>query len=317
MLCIGTATQDVFLAGKIFKPVNDDGVLEEQFELGAKLAVDQVTFATGGNAMNAAITFARQGLDTEFMGVLGTEPAGQSVMAMLDAEGVATHNVVQDDHYRTSYSTILLSPTGERTILNYKGTTLKGNGAPLDFDHMGEVDWVYLSSLKSLPLLNHIISWAHKHNVRVALNPSGAELEHPAKLKALLEDVSLLSLNKEEAQLLFEGKTMDELILHASHMVETVIISDGPRGSITSDGQTIVKAGMYEDVPVVDRTGAGDAFTSGFVAKIAQGAILEDAVTFASANSTSVVAQIGAPAGILHRGTKLHDMPLKVKALVR
>lgn len=61
--------------------------------------------------------------------------------------------------------------------------------------------------------------------------------------------------------------------------------------------------------------GAGDAFSSGFTAMIAAGESLEDAVIFASANSTSVVSTIGAKAGILHHGAKIHQMPLKVTEL--
>ena len=70
---------------------------------------------------------------------------------------------------------------------------------------------------------------------------------------------------------------------------------------------------MYEDVPVVDRAGAGDAFASGLVAKLAQGLSLGDAIIFASANSTSVVATIGAKTGILGRDAVIHPMPLEVK----
>ena len=67
---------------------------------------------------------------------------------------------------------------------------------------------------------------------------------------------------------------------------------------------------MYEDVPVLDRTGAGDAFGSGFLAYYSQGHSLKESVVFASANSTSVVQKIGAKDGILHKGTVLHDMPI-------
>jgi ribokinase len=63
---------------------------------------------------------------------------------------------------------------------------------------------------------------------------------------------------------------------------------------------------------VVDRTGAGDAFGSGFVAWYALGKSLEEAITFASANATSVVTKVGATAGILHAHARVHDMPLTV-----
>ncbi len=70
---------------------------------------------------------------------------------------------------------------------------------------------------------------------------------------------------------------------------------------------------MYEDVKVIDRTGAGDAFGSGFLAMWAQGKSLKDSIIYASANSTSVVTKIGAKTAILKRGVRLHDMPINEK----
>jgi len=84
---------------------------------------------------------------------------------------------------------------------------------------------------------------------------------------------------------------------------------------VASDGKTIIRAGMYEDVPVIDRTGAGDAFASGFLSQWAQGKSLKESIIFASANSTNVVTKVGAKEGILHKGVKLHDMPLVEKPL--
>jgi len=314
MLAIGTATQDVFLSSKSFKPHReDDGEYYEEFLLGAKLVVESVTFATGGNAMNAATTFARQGLESEFMGIIGTEPAGQVVMHALDNEGIATHHVVQDKRFQTSYSTILLAPNGERTILNYHGTRLHDSGAPLELDVVGRTDWLYLSSVGSIRLLEKIVTRAAKAGIQVALNPSGAELAEAAKLRTVLEDVAVLLANKEEMKQIVEGSTLEELVRHGNNLVRMVVVSDGPRGVMATDGSKIVEAGTYEDVPVVDRTGAGDAFGSGFVAWHAIGKSLEDAVTFASANATSVVTQIGATAGILHAHSHIHGMPLQVK----
>ena len=104
-----------------------------------------------------------------------------------------------------------------------------------------------------------------------------------------------------------------EIARHALNLVPVVVISDGPNGVVATDGKTIVSAGMYEDVPVLDRTGAGDAFGSGFLSQYAQGKSLRDSIVFASANSTSVVQYIGAKEGILHGEVTLHDMPLEEK----
>lgn len=316
MLSIGSATQDVFLiGGDVFKPKTENGIAYERLPLGEKIEMQKVVFTTGGNAMNAATTFARQGLHSQFMGIMGTEPAGEAVLKVFDQEGIDTRYLNQDDQYQTNYSTILLAPTGERTILTYHGSKLRADGSDIDLDALQHVDWLYVSSVASMQLLHRILTVAAKNGVKVAFNPSGRELAEVDKLRPLLEDVSILIANKEEMRVIVEGKTMDELIHHAAHLVQTVIISDGPRGAVATDGQKIVEAGMYKDIKVVDRLGAGDAFGSGFVAMVAQGKTLEEAVVFASANSTSVVRYHGAKEGILHKGAQLHDMPLKVKEL--
>ena len=147
------------------------------------------------------------------------------------------------------------------------------------------------------------------------LNPAGPELAEPEKLRALLDSVDVLCCNKEEMQSIVSGETCEELALHALHFVPVAIVSDGPNGVVATDGETIVRAGMYEDVPVVDRTGAGDAFASGFLSQWSQGKSLRESIIFASANSTSVVTRIGAKEGILHKGVKLHEMPIHERAV--
>ena len=314
ILSIGKATQDVFLqSSHVFEPHEHKGVMYEQLPLGQKLDLDNVIFSTGGNATNAAVTFARQKLHSAFMWYMGTDVASEVILQELDREGIDTSAVAQDDGFRASYSVILLSSTGERTILNYHGTKPSTHDV-LDFSSMVTADWVYVSSLGDISMLERIITQAKKHDVKVMLNPAGSELEHADKLRTLLEDVAVLITNKEEAQQIVEGSTLEELVRHAHHYCPTVIVSDGPNGAVATDGKVMITAGMYEDVPVVDRTGGGDAFGSGFLSQWSQGKSLAEAITFASANSTSVVTKIGAKEGILHTGASLHEMPLKEEA---
>lgn len=313
MLCIGTAAQDIFLEGEVFKPLKDKGVFYEHIKLGEKFYVDEATFSTGGNAANAAITFARQHLETKFVGVLGDDPAGQVILKTLDLEHVDTSLVITDQSLRSSFSTILLAPTGERTILNYFGT------AKLKTEHINiqnlQADWLYVSSVGSMSLLNKIMKASREQGVKVAFNPSSFELKHVQECADLLEYVNVFAVNKEEAELFVDGKSTKDLAKNLARSVDYVIVSDGPKGSVASDGKVLVAAGMYDDVKVVDRTGAGDAFSSGFVSQIALGKNLEEAVIFASANSTSVVSKIGANAGIIKGSPKLHEMPIKVTPL--
>lgn len=316
MLCVGAAVQDVFLSNSdAFAPVcvNPDECFA-QLPMGAKADVNKIVFSTGGGAMNASVTFARQGLETTFMGQIGHDPAGQAVLADLDKEGIDARHVAYSEKYNTGYSVILLAPNGERTILTYRGASTHyglDNFKPVENI---KPDWLFLSTLSGdFKLLEYLLKWAKKNNVKVAFNPGKKELAHAQKLADLLIYLEILSVNKEEAQLFVDGEDTKTLAKKLSESVKYILVSDGPNGSVATDGQELISAGMYEDVPVKDRTGAGDAFTSGFVSQIALGKSLEHAVTFASANSTGVVSKIGAKAGILHGQPKLHDMPLKIE----
>ena len=315
ILAIGKATQDVFLKSDEFDPHTEGKVVYTHLPLGVKMEVEDVTFATGGNATNVAVTLARQGLHAEYMWTLGSDPASETVLHDLDREGVDTSHVVTEEHYQAGYSTILIATNGERTILNHRGVSTGKTGKDLDFKAIEEADWVYPTSLANggIDLLRHIIDHAEKHGTKVMLNPAGPELAEPPKLKALLESVDILCMNKEEMQQVVEGSDLEELVRHALNYVPVAIVSDGPNGVVASDGKTIVRAGMYEDVKVIDRTGAGDAFASGFLSQWIQGKSLKESIIFASANSTSVVTKIGAKPGILHKGVKLHEMPIHEK----
>jgi len=313
MVSIGKAGQDTFLEGAVFKPLKDKGAFYEHIKLGEKFYVENATFSTGGNAANAAVTFARQNLDVKFISVLGDDPAGQSIIKALDHEHIDTSRVTLDASLKTSFSTILLAPTGERTILDYPGTA-KLSEAHIESTDL-QCDWLYISSVGSMPLLKKIMKLATEAGVQIAFNPASFELKNLQECADLLRYVTLFAVNKEEAQLFVKGATLQELAKQLAESVKYVLVSDGAKGSVASDGLKLVSAGMYDDVPVKDRTGAGDAFTSGFVVKVALGEDIERAIIFASANSTSVVSKIGAKAGILRGNIHLHAMPLKVTAI--
>lgn len=312
IVCVGAAVQDVFLGGSVFTPHYEDGEWVEEFKVGEKYELEKVRFSTGGGATNAAVTFARQGVHALYMGKVGDDPAGRAVLDELHNEGVDTSLVVTSKSHHTGYSTILLAPDGGRTVLTYRGASSNFELNDFDLSHM-QGEWLYISSLSgNMEVLEAIINSAKEKNMKIAINPGKGELNQPDWLKALLHKVDVLSVNKEELEMLVEGKTDEDLVRHASDMAPITIMTDGPKGVTATDRKQIIKAGMYEDVPVIDRTGAGDAFGSGFTAAIVKGQALGDAIKLASANSTNVVNNVGAKKGILRESDQLHDMPMEV-----
>lgn len=315
VITVGAGVQDVFLShSDALRPVCESPEhCFAKLELGAKADVNQIHFSTGGGATNAAVTFTRQGHDASFMGVLGRDPAAQAVLDDLDAEGVDTRLVSFSDIYNTGYSVLLLAPNGERTILTYRGASTHYH--PADFTLKdAQADWLYVSTLAGqMTILDKLFREAKERGMKICFNPGKKELAQRDQLIGLLEDVDVLSVNKQEMQQLVEGSELEELVRAGSRLVPVVLLTDGVNGSMVTDGKTIVRAGMYSSKESVDRTGAGDAFASGFLSHWMQGAGLADAVCFASANASAVVDQIGAKTGILRQGVALHAMPLHEK----
>jgi ribokinase len=316
VLTIGAATQDVFLTGKIFTARRDvrEQSYVEQFPLGAKLNVEQVYFDTGGGASNAAVTFARQGFKTGFVGKVAHDPAGVEVMRVLHKEGVATEHVAYDAKLATGYSVLLLAPNGERTVLNYRGASHELQGRDVKIRSLA-ADWFYISSLAgNLRLLKELLSHAGRNGIKVAYNPGGLELSQGRKLRKLLPMVEVLCSNREELTQLYPGDDERTVLQQAAAHSHIVVMTDGPRGTWATDGAQLYQAGQYHKVKVIDRTGAGDAFGSGFVAGLAKGMGIDYAISLGSANSTSVVTKIGAKTGIL-RTDRIKKMKIKVTDL--
>ena len=304
IITVGAGVQDVFLSqSDALKPVCESPErCFAKLELGAKADVNQIHFSTGGGATNAAVTFARQGHEVMFLGVVGRDPAGQAVLDDLDAENVDTRYVQFSQQYNTGYSVLLLAPNGERTILTYRGASTHYHAADFTVADI-EADWLYVSTLAGqMTVLDKVFREARAAGMKICFNPGKRELVQRDKLMGLLDDVEVLA-----------GDDLEQLVRRAKELVPVVLLTDGVNGSMASDGVTIVRAAMYEDVPAIDRTGAGDAFASGFLSQWAHGAQLKDAVVFASANSSSVVNHIGAKTGILYQGARLHTMPLSEK----
>ncbi len=316
IICVGAGMQDVFLIGKSLTAKRDvrTKATVEQFPLGSKIEIDQVFHSTGGDATNAAVTFARQGLNVSFIGKVGDDTAGQEVVRVLQQEGISTSNIVVDKKLGTGYSTIMVAPSGERVVLVYRGASHELSAKEVNWDGV-KGDWLYITSHGgNFDIIRQFVRQAKTRSMKVAFAPGKLELAKPRKVKALLPGIDILLGNAEEMQQLFGIHNTKELMLNTIGACHYLVVTDGPSGVYVSDSDKIYQANIYQKVKVVDRLGAGDAFGSGFVSVIAQGGSVAEAVTFASANATSVVQHYGAKTGIL-RPQKLKPISLNTVSL--
>ncbi|MEK7154269.1 MAG: carbohydrate kinase family protein [Patescibacteria group bacterium] len=307
IICIGSATRDVLLEAEGFelrKHADSPTGVEQCFPLGSKIEIKKIVFTTGGGGTNAAVTFGRQGFKTACIGVIGEDAAGEEIVDELKKEGVEPLFQKHSDDL-TAYSVILVHPNAERTILSYKGEGQHFDVNKVPFDKL-RAKWFYVNSLGGhYDLLDALISHAIKGETKIAFNPGGKELAHGLeKLKPLLEHIDIFAVNKEEAAGLFGVKLEEEEELFKKFRdvcSGIFILTDGHNGvQVCFDGKKY-SAGV-PDSPIVERTGAGDAFNSGFVCEYIKSGDIKKAIQFATANASSVVTKWGAKAGILKKG---------------
>lgn len=322
-LSIGGATFDLFVRTdqSIIHECNGQEVFS--LPLGEKIRINDVIHTAGGGAANTSVGLSRLGCTASFCGVLGDDQWGTALMDTFRSEKVSTALATVVDHETTSFSLILSATNGERVILNHPGTARHLQDATFDREAMKMVDAVFLNHIhkESCMIEDDIIDLFAQHSsVHLSWNPGGCQIElglQEVHNKALVSHTDVLFLNKEEA-LAFTGAPTSTDALHI--LIETgatiVCITDGKNGSIGTDGTTIYHCPIAPG-PVVDTTGAGDAFGCGVTWGILSGKDLPTSLRAGTINAMSVVGVIGAQAGLLTETLLLSELdrtPLHVTA---
>jgi len=309
VITIGAATRDVFLRSDNFKVAADKKLSSVgkvlYFNVGSKNELKEMILTTGGGATNTAVSFARHGFRTACVCRVGDEENGHDVVRDLAREGVSKELIQHDRKSPTAYSTILMTPKGERVILTKRGASDHIQFKDISLKKL-KAKWLYVSSLAGdMVLLKKILLIARKKKIKVAYNPGIKELKTGlAKLGELLPLVNMFMVNQEEAAILTRIPFVNEKAIFKkldSVVDGIVIMTKGPKGVVVSDGMRRFTAGIPRS-KVYSRTGAGDAFGAGFIS----GLLIKDNIPFAiqrgTANSTSVIQHFSAKTGLLYKG---------------
>src|SRR3989344_511913 len=307
ILAVGDMTTDAFIRVKDASVHCD--INRDKCELCLKFA-DKVPYEfvevirAVGNSANAAVSAARLGLKSALMANIGKDVNGKECVAELKKNKVATKYITVHKKMETNYHYVLWFED-ERTILVKHQLFPYKFVAPRKSPH-----WLYLSSLaeNSLPYHLEIADYLKKHpETKLAFQPGTFQMKlGREKLSDLYRLSQVFFCNTEEARRILGITDHIEFAPLLEKMralgPKIVVITDGPKGAYVDDGLHKLFMPPYPDPkPPYERTGAGDAFASTFVAALALGRSLEEALMWAPINSMSVVQDIGAQRGLLSR----------------
>ncbi|MCA9365498.1 carbohydrate kinase family protein [Candidatus Kaiserbacteria bacterium] len=306
-VAIGDIVVDAFIElsrddSRVLEDV-DSGKKTLMMDFGSKLPYLDVTVVNAvGNSPNASVSAQRIGLETALVTNLGQDRNGKDCLEKLRNEGIHTEFVKLHEGKKTNYHYVLRHGP-ERTIL------IKHEQFPYALpDFAMPPRFIYFSSIgeHGLPFHFEIADYVKQNpETKLVFQPGTFQIRLGSeKLKELYEVTEIFFCNKEEAQQILATDEQDvpTLIRQFRELGPKMpVITDGPQGAyVVDENDTAWHMPMYPDpAPPVDRTGAGDSFSSTFTAAIAMGKTPAEALAMGPVNSMNVVQHIGAQEGLL------------------
>lgn len=304
-MTIGAATIDTFVWSKAFHQVKNSSFptgVGECFSLGTKIDVDYFALSTGGGATNAAATFSHLHFRTGCIAGVGDDLFGASIREDFRQRGIDTSFLITVPKEQTAFSTILVMPDGERTVLVARGVSERLPLQKIPWEKV-KARWIYATSLGgNFAVLRKIIDHAVREKISVFWNPGGKDLSLGiSKLAPIFAKLDILNMNVEEAEKLLGVKTDKKKLAKKllSLGSTSVLLTDGNHGAYFLSPAGMWFIDSHRNIKAINKTGAGDSFGSGFLAGLLKYKNVETALRVGLLNAEGVIQDIGAKKGLL------------------
>jgi sugar/nucleoside kinase (ribokinase family) len=313
VICIGSSSKDIFFPtgeGKISETPED--LMSQKkitFELGAKYQIEDRYESLGGCAANQACGLSRLGVSALCYTVLGNDSTGSWIMQEVEKEGVDAGLATFEDCPSGLSAIIVDEKSGERVIFSNQEANER---MQIEKEKLADARWISVSDPNGnwRKNLDDVFETAQISGVKVMFNPRGKNIQEDAKkVYELAGKSEIFFVNKDEAieiisnnnaQMKADDLNNGEFLIKELKKsgAKIAVITDGKNGAWTCDGKCLIYAPALGNEPV-ETTGAGDAFSSGFIAAYVKGKNPEDCLKWGIANSGNAVNFYGGVEGLL------------------
>lgn len=273
-------------------------------ERGKLVLFDRLELHTGGCANNTAIALARLGVPVRAFGKVGTDAFGDFVLRTLRENGVDADSIVRTPQVNTSFTFVAISSDGERSFYH----TIGANGAfgeeDVPRERLLDSRIVHVAGANLMPRFDgapttRLFRWAREHHILTAFDTTwdatGRWLE---VIGESLPYVDFFLPSLEEARAMTGREDVEDVAQALlDRGVRVVVLKMGAEGSYLRTAEMRFRLPALR-VPVVDTTGAGDAYVGGFLAGQAMGWDLERSAQLATAAGAACVTAVGTTPGL-------------------
>lgn len=311
---LGTATIDIVIQSQEVKIHQ----AHEALQLGAKLEVEKAEFFFGGGAMNVAASLSLWGFKPKIFISLAKDDIGKIIQKKIQEKSIKATIFWKNGH--SPLSVVILAPTGERTILVYRGVS--GDYSINELNQIPQNQDIYYIGTAQMDIkkLKYLFSKIKKNHNIIITNPS-KKLYSGSKITPIISYIDIFIVNDEEFNLLQKNLgvfNMKKLFDYFKNKI--VVITRGKENGYLLFQKKVFSFQPYKLKNVIDKTGAGDAFSAGFIFGLLQNKdldlkTLEKAITLGAYNSYSVIQKTGAQQGIALKNKLLSLKPISLKEI--
>lgn len=301
ILIVGSSVIDLFL--KISDPTRVKQTKENvSFSLGDKIPTSVEKLTLGGNGANVSVGLRRLELQTTFYTYLGTDILSQHITNVIQAEGV--NLIVEKREEEVSSLSLIFNFDTDRIIFSHHPKRTHNFRYHNSSDH----EYVYLTAIGMNweESYSKVVQFSKNNNSSLIFSPGSYELKDLTEVfYKTLSASSILFLNKEEAEHILkhskvEYSGINDILQKLGTLgPELISITDGENGAYARDDKrNIYKISSFGG-KATEKTGAGDAYTSGFLAAYFIGKNIPECMRWGTFNATSVMTHMGAQDGLL------------------
>ncbi len=293
--CVGILCADV-----LSKPVDR---LPEKGKLDL---IDELQLQIGGCASNAAIDLARIGIKTVVVGKIGNDGFGKYIQDTLKSEKVDVSGLKVDGTVATSASVVTISGDGERSILHCLGSNAKFAFEDINLDIIKNSKILFIAGTFLMPQFDgsgaeRLLKIAKKYGILCCMDTAWDSTgQWMKKVECCLQYLDWFMPSYEEAREL-SGKVDPSDIAQdfISRGTKNVVIKLGEQGCyVRPQNGNGFYSPAFNNIKVMDTSGAGDSFCAGFLTGLVKGWELRKTARFANAVGAHCVMEIGTTSGI-------------------
>ena len=305
VLGIGNAIVDVICK------VDDDFIIKNNLTKGLmKLIFDQSEFSnllsnlkiektiSGGSVANSIVGLSQLGGEVGFIGKISDDNFGVKYEEGLKKENVNFFYTKKKELLPTGTCLILITPDSERTMCTFLGTAGKINKNDLDANVIKKSDLVFLEGYlwdegDPKEAFEKAINLSKK--TAMSLSDKFCVDRHKPNFLSLVKDkLDLVFANEGEITSLIDAKNFDEVVSFGREIKKHLVITRGERGAISIYKDEIMEIDAKKDLKVIDLTGAGDLFASGYLHGLINNFSQKECLIKATEMSSKIIQQIGA-----------------------